>query len=243
MTKKNHLAIILTATGLAGPVAALAAPVTYDFIGTGKLCTYSGTGTVSTCEEGKSFTGTMVVDVLSSGPSGDDVFTDGQTYADDTFGWVDSDFTIRWDGNSFNPDVVPSMTWNVHKGEVLNNFSGVIDGLYNSEQYEGCAEGVCSKSMAGLLRQTYDLSWINDLTFNPLLALAPGVGALNRVYFENTVDTYDFGAKHSNYAGYTGEINLASLTLRPAAVPEPSTLALLGGGIVGLGFVRRRRRG
>ena len=244
MTKKNYLAIALTATALTAPLAAFAAPVTYDFAGTGTFCTYNGAGTVGTCQEGKAFTGTVAFDVLADGPGGADGATDGKTWADDLSGWVDSDFTIQWDGNSFNPEVVPNLVWNWHDTQVLNEFSGVIDGLINSEQYEGGANGVWQKSSAGLIRETYDKTWINDLIFNPLLGLAPGgASTINRLYFENWTSVYDFEAQVSNKTGYSGEINLASMTLRPtAAVPEPGTLTLLGAGLAAMGFVRRRRR-
>lgn len=242
MTKKNTLAIALTAIGLTGPIAAFAAPVTYDFSGTGKLCTFNGAGSLGSCVEGQAFTGSVTIDVLASGPNGDDGHTDGKTYNQDLVGWVDSKYTIQWDGNSFSPDVLPNMTTDWHDAQVLNNFSGV-DALLTGEQYESFVDGVTRRSSAGLYRYSYDTTWINDLVWDPLLGLAPGAGAINRVYFDNWTSAYDSEAQVSNRTGYNGEINLTSMTLRPAAsVPEPGTLTLLGAGMAAIGFVRRRRR-
>lgn len=52
-----------------------------------------------------------------------------------------------------------------------------------------------------------------------------------------TVDVTSFAANIEN----SGSGIVDSVTLIPSAVPEPATLALLGLGIAGIGFARRRR--
>ena len=97
---------VLTMVGVIGvPLAAHGAAVTYDFTGTGYFCTLLTTGTPD-CTEGIAFTGTVRIDVLAPAPSGPDSFM-GDTIAGDHFGWVESDFLIEWDSNSFSPALPP----------------------------------------------------------------------------------------------------------------------------------------
>ena len=88
-------------------LAAQAVPLTYDFAGTGSVCTYASDASCASTYEG-AFTGSVTIDVLANGPSGADSFTNGSTLAYDYEGWLQSDFLIQWDGNSFNPGPVDS---------------------------------------------------------------------------------------------------------------------------------------
>src|SRR5687767_6821377 len=97
---------VLTMVGVIGvPLAAHGAAVTYDFTGTGYFCTLLTTGTPD-CTEGIAYTGTVRIDVLAPAPSGPGSFM-SDTVAGDNFGWVESDFLIEWDSNSFSPAPPP----------------------------------------------------------------------------------------------------------------------------------------
>ena len=83
-------------------LAAHAVPVTYDFAGTGHVCTYASDGSCASTYDG-AFTGSVTIDVLADGPGGADSYTNGSSLAYDYNGWLQSDFLIQWEGNSFNP--------------------------------------------------------------------------------------------------------------------------------------------
>jgi hypothetical protein len=232
--KKRLLSIV--AAGLITS-AAHAAPITFDFAGSGQLCTYTG-GTSESCAA-TAFTGAVTIDVLTSVPSGPDSGGDGVTNAYANSGWVQSDFIIQWAGNSFNPGPVPGSTYTSSFASVWNGLIG-IDMLTNEERYEGFVDGTPAGtyylSYASLRRSTFDTTWLSDLSFNTSVGLAPDSLAGDGVYFGNSTQDID------GYTGFHGNIELATFTQRVTPVPEPTTWAMMGCALVGLGLFRAIRR-
>jgi hypothetical protein len=215
-------------------LAAQAVPVTYDFAGTGSVCTYASDASCASTYVG-AFTGSVTMDVLANGPSGADSFTNGSSLAYDYDGWVQSDFLIQWDGHSFNPGPVDSQISSDNYVQLANDVIG-IDQAHNRESYEGFDGSTHFYSGAGLTRQSSDTSWLTDLSFPAGFGLAPGPGAFNELNFSEATQT-EMGV----YTGFSGTASLTSLIVRTASVPEPDTLMLFGLGLVGLVLSRHRR--
>ena len=211
-------------------LAAQAVPLTYDFAGTGSVCTFAANASCASTYEG-AFTGSVTMDVLADGPSGSDASTNGGSLVYDYNGWVQSDFLIQWDGNSFNPGPVASQIDSDNYVQLSDGYFGV-DQAFNREAYLGADGSTDFYSSAGLTRQTSDTSWITDLSFPVGLGLAPGPGAFNQIGFAE----YSLTAT-GLYAGFSGTVGLSSLTVRTTSVPEPGTLVLFGPAWLGLDFV------
>jgi len=207
--------------------------LTYDFAGTGSVCTYASDATCASTYDG-AFTGSVTIDVLASGPAGADSFTNGSSLAYDYNGWVQSDFLIEWGGNSFNPGDVSSQVASDHYVQLANNYIGA-DQAHNRESYQGFDGSTNFYSGAALTRQSSDTSWMTDLTFPVGFGLAPGPGAFNQILFSEYTQ-----AATGVYAGFSGSVNLSSLTVRTTSVADPGTLALFGLGLLGLGLCGRR---
>lgn len=67
---KKKLPTIAAVGLIASSYTAHAAPITFDFTGSGQLCTYTG-GTSESCTA-MAFTGAVTIDVLTSVPTGPD---------------------------------------------------------------------------------------------------------------------------------------------------------------------------
>jgi len=133
----NKLPLRLTAlvACLFSGLAAHAVPLTYDFAGTGSVCTFASDASCASTYEG-AFSGSVTIDVLANGPSGPDSFTNGSTLAYDYDGWLQSDFLIQWDGNSFNPGPVDSQIASDNYVQLVNGYIGA-EHLFNREAYRG----------------------------------------------------------------------------------------------------------
>ncbi len=201
---------------IAGIPAAAAQSTTYEFTGTGYVCTAPMPGMDYECEYDIPFYGTVTLEVLAAGPTPPDGETDGLTYAWDTNDWIRPDFAIHWDGGSFHPTPFPGPTVAMVEAAVYNNFmalsdSPVIDELFNYQAYYTTEPSGCQRS-AGLARISRDLSWLDDVSYDLGAGLAPGPDATNVICFGN--NTYDCDGEPERYAA----IQLASFTRRGAAV-------------------------
>jgi hypothetical protein len=232
---KNKIKMRMTAlaTCLFSGVAAHAVPVTYDFTGSGSVCTYASNAGCASTYTG-AFTGSVTIDVLAAGPSGPDSYTDGSSMAYDFNGWAQTDFLIHWGGNSFNPSPVPAQTSSDNYVQLANDW-GHADHLSMRESYFGSDGTTEYSSIALLTRQTADLSWLTGLWIPQELGFAPGPSAFNQILFDNS--TVSAGV----YSGFNGRIDLSSFSARARSVPEPGSLALLVFGLAGIALVRRSR--
>ena len=219
---------------LSSGVAAHAVPLTYDFAGIGSVCTFASNASCASTYEG-AFTGSITIDILANGPGGPDSFTNGSTLAYDYDGWLQSDFLIQWDGNSFNPGPVDSQIASDNYVQLVNGYIGA-EQLFNREAYRGFDGSTNFYASAGLTRQSSDPAWLTDLTFPEGLGLAPGPGAFNQLNFAEYTQT-----ETGVYAGFSGMANLSSFTVRASSVPEPGTLVLFGLGLIGLGLCQCAR--
>jgi len=220
--------------GLFYGLAAHAVPLTYDFAGTGSVCTYASDASCASTYEGAIF-GSVTIDFLANGPSGPDSYTNGVSLAYDYDGWLQSDFLIQWDGHTFNPGPLDSQIASDNYVQLANGYIGA-EQLHNREAYQGFDGSTNVYSSASLTRQSSDPSWLTDLSFPEGLGLAPGPGAFNQVSFSEYAQMAT-----GTYSGFSGVANLSSLTVRTTSVPEPATLVLFALGLAGVGLSRRRR--
>ena len=186
--------------------------------------------------------------------------------ANDSF--IDQDTGLEWidfgitNNQSFD-SVVANLgstysTWRLPTyNEVLVMWSGIFDQPGWGWHPDGFDNGYLTNSING------DSPWLPlidiigynianaDLTKFNITGLIdtgnPQLGNVSVVAFEGGIGFFGANAQ-IHFAGNPGqhERNTAlpfqsTMLVKNASVPEPATLALMGFGIVGLGFVRRRR--
>jgi hypothetical protein len=216
----------IIASGLS--TAANAAPITYDFTGQGAMCGAS-------CFEGEFF-GTITMDLIAPGPAGDDstVYED-IGYAADPSGWVNSSFSINWEGGSFAPAAFDGAVTAEQSAVVVNGPDN--DWFEAGVFYEDDDAGFDRSEGATFTRYTEDTSWLNSLSFPLQLGLANGPGSFNELNFHSYF--YNFSTQES--ASSRGTVQVQSLVARqPTGVPEPSTIYLLAMGLAALLFRRAK---
>jgi hypothetical protein len=232
----NKLPLRMTAlvACLFSGLAAHAVPLTYDFAGTGSVCTFASDASCASTYEG-AFTGSVTIDVLANGPSGPDSFTNGSTLAYDYDGWLQSDFLIQWDGNSFNPGPVDSQIASDNYVQLVNGYIGA-EQLFNREAYRGFDGST----------NFYSKRWTHPPEFRSLLVDRSNFsGRIGPCSGPGRIQSTQLRRVHADgnrrICGLQRTANLSSFTVRATSVPEPGTLVLFGLGLIGLGLVAASR--
>lgn len=133
-----------------------------------------------------------------------------------------------------------------------NHIFGLINVSVNHSNVFGAEEGLFDLQILSdpiaVTNGSADISIDLDAMTSILLEdpILQGSGQINVVVdFLNTLNIVDFKGLDSNgqevlLTNVTGESGTVFVN-RPVSVPEPGTIALLGFGLAGLGFARRRR--
>ena len=140
---------------------------------------------------------------------------------------------------------------NVARPGTLGNQTGISAGMNSSRLsfvnngFEGIrlvmdvsGDGVESVSTDAAVRAQRDAAFASGIIIN---GLPIGPASLATYYTNNVITSNGFSLPVSNFAGFTSAINQKLFRELGGEIPEPSTYAMMGLGLMGLAYFRRKR--
>ena len=141
-------------------------------------------------------------------------------------GWIDEDYA--------GDDSALSFTFTIAKGSVGKltvvdaGFAGDTFSITNFGSAIGATSGVASGTSAGSTESSFDAALINPAYSNGVFTLAAGTYSLSGSLLQSVDGDLD---------ATNGAVRLTT-----SAVPEPSSTALLFGGLAAVALLARRRK-
>lgn len=240
MSRQVVFATLIGLVGIGASPLAVAAPIVVDFTGTGGVCTYTGFSDGQTCNSAGGFTGTITYEIVGPTPT---PTVPNATRIVSLNGWVNSSYTLSWNGGSYASAVTPGLpltSSEKQSAQVLDNNEGIFDGVILSRTNSSLGGNDFYENFFGVALMSRVLTWTNGFDFPTFLEMPPTdpiFGAITEFEF------WDYHNDGIRYTGFSGGGDITSLTMRTptTTVTEPASAALLTMGLAGFLLKRRRR--
>ena len=149
-------------------------------------------------------------------------------------------------GNGFGSPNQPNgqdATQYITSGSTGTNPPGSVTFLFTSglQQYFGLLWG--SVDTYNTIEFFNGATSVGSLTGTSVTPSATGDQGSNGTFYVNINSTLGFDKVVMTSSQFAFEFDNIAFNTRPLGVPEPMSIALLGAGLLGLGFARKRSRG
>ncbi|MFK7916087.1 MAG: PEP-CTERM sorting domain-containing protein [Pseudomonadales bacterium] len=222
------LKLLAAAPLLAGSMAASAALIEVNYEGTISYTSGDGAG----YSVGDFLSGTFVIDTdllpadRNNHADVADYYQINNTHGDFVSGSVDND-----DG----------LYDRLYMADHSNGFEQfyVMDRDYSFD-YVNSANRSYSDRFVNVSTYGYNLDFLNGVSADQVFDLATG----DVQYMNGTIYNYEYAVVNGNYLSISNgnaQFALTGLSVGPASVPAPTSIALLGLGLLGLAAARRRK--